>query len=69
MELNSIYFSCFNAIDWSQQPVNDIVTSSTELRGRAMGLVYSINQTIPNKDEAFVDIQFGPVICTNGMYH
>ena len=55
-------------IDWSQQPVNDIVTSSTELRGYIVPLETMIYLSVPYTDEAFVDIQLGPIICTAGMY-
>ena len=54
-------------MDWSQQPVNDIVTSYTELHGIVPAYLI-IYRTNPNTDEAFVDIQFGPVICKSGMY-
>ena len=55
-------------IDWSQQPVNDIVTSSMELRGHKVPLEVMIYIPFPYTDEAFVDIQLGPIICTTGMY-
>ena len=55
-------------IDWSQQPVNDIVTSSMELRGHNVPLEFITYVADPYTDEAFVDIQRGPIICTTGMY-
>jgi hypothetical protein len=58
----------FNAtFDWSQQPVNDIVTSSTELRGHDVPLETMIYLPNPYTDEAFADIQMGPIICTTGI--
>jgi hypothetical protein len=55
-------------IDWSQQPVNDIVTSSMELRGLDVPVETMIYFSNPYTDEAFADIQMGPIICTTGMY-
>ena len=68
MELNYVFFSCIHYIDWSQQPVNDIVTSSMELRGQKVPLEFITYIADPYTDEAFVDIQLGPIICTAGMY-
>ena len=56
-------------MDWSQQPVNDIVTSYIELRGHNIVPNYTLQyRTNTDIDESFVDIQVGPVICTAGMY-
>ena len=55
-------------IDWSQQPVNDIVTSSMELRVQQRPLEFFTYIANPYTDEAFVDMQLGPFICTAGMY-
>jgi hypothetical protein len=39
-----------------------------ELRGHEVPLEVMIYIPFPYTDEAFVDIQRGPIICTTGMY-
>ena len=70
MELNYVSFSCLSLVEWSQQPVNDIITSTTELRGHQVVPIDTVSyfSNANYTGEAFVDVQFGPVICTAGMY-